>query len=505
MEAGEGGEGDAEKGVKRVASSPPKDQAEEKKQRENMSEEGDENDGKADSKAMKELKSALKQITTKAEGETSMEKLAEMIKELAERTLKVVELQSGANNRINSAAKKARDEQAKTSKEMTEKLEAMGTKLHLERAKVEQLVEELRGAKGKLEEVKITCQQDSAKVGEQIVSIREDMARTKEEVATAAVQSAAAEVKERTKNLEAHIETEVLRKVEPAVEKARAKDKEETTGQIKQCKEAVKVLEGNIIEVREVGAATKQNMRVVDQLKVTGEQQRMDAKLTSFTLGGNRGVGGNLASLAHTKSQLGQEVAVTGDGRDDTRVLNQLRRNIQVIVMKRHGIALTDTDIEMWGWQGRSDDNVHFKLGSRAQGRQLAEKVNSTWLEGGRDLNGFVNHDLTFERNNLGKILRKARKEKTVEKGFQEWDGQLKYEPRLADRESAIIRERIFTRPNGKKEVFITPHSSNGYRMMSEKDLLEVLHLVTRTGERPENGKDAKNLVAEEGHKRAAN
>jgi hypothetical protein len=204
-----------------------------------------------------------------------------------------------------------------------------------------------------------------------------------------------------------------------------------------------------------------------------------------------------MATLEEVKKSLGEEAEVRT--RMDPRLIEKATSNIMEVLDKKHGVKVKREDITEVGWPGRSEDTLKFTIKPVSKSDEVAGALMERWKEEGARMNAYINQELTWARRNRAKILRKAKSLRTVERWFLEKEGDLKFVMLDKDANSKVLQNRKNTRKD-KVEIYVTPHRSNGFTMMTENELLEAMHLVSETGVTPENAKDAKNLRAKEGH-----
>ena len=135
--------------------------------------------------------------------------------------------------------------------------------------------------------------------------------------------------------------------------------------------------------------------------------------------------------------------------------------------------------------------------------QRINRGMTARWQPEGESLNGFINQELTFERRTLKKILGLgARRHKTIKRMWEEEGGVLHYTVNEADLGDRVIQSRKTTNNKGRTEVFVTPHATNDYTMMTEEDLMEAMHFVGATGQKLENAKDVQGIRVADGYPR---
>ena len=157
-------------------------------------------------------------------------------------------------------------------------------------------------------------------------------------------------------------------------------------------------------------------------------------------------------------------------------------------------------EIEGQGWRGRDEGRVHFTIKGEIKIEEVGNAVMGKWKEGGENINAFINKEVTWERQVRMKIIREAKKRKTLEKWYQEADGGIHFTVMEKDQNMPVLQGKINEKRNGKKEDWVTPHKSNQWRMMTERDLLEAMHLEDETGAIPNDAKNIRNLRPKQGH-----
>jgi hypothetical protein len=317
-------------------------------------------------------------------------------------------------------------------------------------------------------------------------------------------------VKEQVDQLEKKVEEsqETLNKIE----KKGDASKDDYAKMLKKGEAAAKAVEKSKKEMDEMNNKTEADMKEVQAMantckEVTEKQRKMDTTVEdernmrlkgSFEMTGIKGKAGNMAELSEVKKDLGTGAEVRG--REDAGVKKKLKENIMKVLEEKYGAKVEEHEIEGQEWRGRDEGRVHFKIKGETKIEEVCKAVMGRWKEGSENVNAFVNQEVTWERQVRMKILRTARQKRTIEKWYQETDGGIHFNVMEKDENTQLLQGKINVRRNGKKEVWVTPHRTNNWRMMTERDLLEAMHLVDETGVTPNDAKNIRNFTAEEGH-----
>jgi hypothetical protein len=387
--------------------------------------------------------------------------------------------------------------------------------------KVEQLTEQLDEKMNTIEDLnkKIeVAEENMKKMGEKVEKAHERLAEMQEETRAnsekgqereSGLRAEIEEIKKEGLNVSAEVIKGTVRaELNEQVEAGRMarKSMEEQT---KKSAEAEKEREGRTKEMEKSVKESRMMMGRVEEISSTHARMEQVAELDqmarlkngfefSSQAAGHAG-GVSLANLTAVINSLGGGAAT--NGRNDQRVKNKAKENIQEVLKKKYGVEVTTEEIKNVGWKGRDEGLITFEIGDERT-EEVGRAVCGKWKAGGELVNGFVNKQTTFVRRILAKILRKAKQLRTVERVFEEWDGCIKFSVEEKDRVMITEMGRLNTRTNQKLEVYATPHKSNNYTMMTEQQLLMVTHVKdSSTGEVPVNGKSMRTMVAMEGFK----
>jgi hypothetical protein len=318
-------------------------------------------------------------------------------------------------------------------------------------------------------------------------------------------------VEEKDKQREARMAKEDKERMEKMEEKGKKVEKN-FADIVKKGQEAVQAAEMSRKETEELNKQQKANIteiksmaeKCVDvnekqiQMETKVEEERMSRMKGSFEMTAMKGKPENLAELSEVKKSMGTGREVRG--REDAELKEKLKENIKKVLEEKYNVKVENSEIEGQGWRGREEGRVHFRIKGEMKAEEVGNAVMGKWKEGGENVNAFVNKEVTWERQVRMKILREGKKQKTLEKWYQEADGGIKFTVMEKDQDMPLLQDKINVKGNGKKEVWVTPHKSNNWRMMTERDLLEAMHLEDETGATPNDAKNIRNLRPKEGH-----
>ena len=260
-------------------------------------------------------------------------------------------------------------------------------------------------------------------------------------------------------------------------------------------------MQKTVLENRQMMGKVREISTAHARFEQGAEQDQMARLRNSFEFSSQPvgHVGGpGKSNLTEVIKSLGGGMAF--NGRDDLVVKGKVKENIKEVLEKKYGIEVKVEELANAGWKGKDEGIVTFDIEGGERAEEVGRAVCGRWKAGGDEVNGFINKQTTFARRILAKILRKANKLRTVERVFEEWDGSIHFSIEEKDRETAKEMKRLNIKTNQKLEVFATPHKSNGYSLMTEQQLLLLMHMKdVTTGVMPVNGKNVKMLVPMEG------
>jgi hypothetical protein len=440
-----------------------------------------------------------------SENETSDGNVKETLK-ILESVVSMMNMELDSTNKfktkVNKEMKELRDGEAKrvqAEQESQETIKELKTELEVEKERTRTMETEIVDLKRKLEEEKNRREHEVLRVDQRCASASSDLGRIKQEVSTQLGEQVKGEV------------ARVLNKEKGDRQAWRAEldnTKKTMDEHNKNNEEAEKLREVTNKEMEKTVRENRQMMGKVAEISSAhvrieqgAEQDQMARLRNSFEFSsqpmGHVG-GASKANLTEVIKSLGGGAAISG--RDDPVVKNKVKENIKEVLKKKYGIEVRAEEIVNAGWKGKDEGIVTFDIEGGERAEEVGRAVCGKWKEGGDEVNGFVNKQTTFARRILAKILRKAKKLRTVERVFEEWDGSIHFSIEEKDRETAKGMKRLNIKANQKLEVFATPHKSNGYTLMTEQQLLLLMHMKdVTTGVMPVNGKNVKMLVAMEG------
>jgi hypothetical protein len=437
----------------------------------------------------------------KSENETSDGNVKETLK-ILESVVTMMSAELDSTNRfklgVNKVLKEMRDNETKrvvAEQESQETIEELKTELGAEKERTKTMETEINDLKEKLEEEKQLRVQEDTKLDYQDNAIWSGIGKTDKRVTQLEEELQKTDLSEQVKTNKAMLEST----------KEAKKSMEE---QASKAAEAEKLREATNKEMLKTVQENRQMMGKVDEISTAharieqgAEQDQMARLRNSFEFSSQPmgHVGGpGKANLTEVIKSLGGGMAI--NGRDDPVVKSKVKENIKEVLEKKYGIEVKVEELMNAGWKGKDEGIVTFDIEGVERAEEVGRAVCGRWKPGGDEVNGFINKQTTFARRILAKILRKAKKLRTVERVFEEWDGSIHFSIEEKDRETAKGMKRLNIKANQKLEVFATPHKSNNYTLMTEQQLLVLVHMKdVNTGVMPLTGKNVKMLVAMEG------